>query len=66
MVGKCFCVTFWGDTNKLALVQKMYALIFDLDGGGIDELESLFLRFGGDLTPTSSGLAGYEAGQKVR
>lgn len=34
--------------NRLENAQRMYALIFDLDGVGLAELRNLFLRFGGD------------------
>lgn len=44
----CGGLAYLGRTNRIAMAQKMYALIFDIDGVGIDELISLFLRFGGD------------------
>ena len=44
----CSGLVYRGKSNKLSHAQRMNALIFDLDGVGIDELQNLFLRFGGE------------------
>lgn len=44
----CGGLAYCGGVNRLALAQRMNALIFDLDGVGYNELRSLFLRFGGE------------------
>ncbi len=42
----CSGLAYRGRTNKIAHAQQMNAMIFDLDGVGLDEMETLFLRFG--------------------
>ncbi len=44
----CSGLTYRRRANKLKNAQQMNALIFDLDGVGLNELRNLFLRFGGD------------------
>ena len=44
----CSGLVYRRNKNRLENAQRMNALVFDLDGVGIDELQSLFLRFGGD------------------
>ena len=42
----CSGLVYRGRTNKLEKAQRMNALIFDLDGVGIEEIGQLFNRFG--------------------
>ena len=44
----CSGLAYRRKENRLENAQRMYALIFDLDGVGLAELRNLFLRFGGD------------------
>lgn len=44
----CSGLTYHSRANRLKDAQCMNALIFDLDGVGLNEIQSLFLRFGGD------------------
>ena len=44
----CSGLVYRRKENRLENAQRMYALIFDLDGVGFSELRNLFLRFGGD------------------
>lgn len=44
----CSGLVYRGKANTLANAQRMNALIIDLDGVGVPELETLFLRFGGE------------------
>jgi hypothetical protein len=44
----CSGLAYRGRTNKIAHAQQMNAMVFDLDGVGLDELMNLFLRFGKD------------------
>lgn len=44
----CSGLTYRRKANRLENAQRMNALIFDLDGVGLNELQNLFLRFGGD------------------
>lgn len=44
----CSGLTYRRRANKLENAQQMNALIFDLDGVGLNELRNLFLRFGGE------------------
>lgn len=44
----CSGLTYHSKANRLKDAQCMNALIFDLDGVGLNEIQSLFLRFGGD------------------
>lgn len=44
----CSGLAYRGNRNRLKHAQNMNALIFDLDGVGIDEIQTLFLRFGGE------------------
>ncbi len=46
----CSGLAYRGRTNKIAHAQQMNAMIFDLDGVGLDEIETLFLRFGKSST----------------
>ena len=43
----CSGLVYRGRSNKLEHAQRMNALVFDLDGVGINELRNLFLRLGG-------------------
>lgn len=42
----CSGLSYRGRTNRLQNAQRMNALIFDLDGVGAHELQTLFVRFG--------------------
>ncbi len=42
----CSGLSYRGRTNRITNAQKMNALVFDLDNVGMDELSTLFLRFG--------------------
>ena len=44
----CSGLTYRGRANRLNNAQRMNALVFDLDGVGLEELRNLFLRFGGN------------------
>lgn len=44
----CSGLSYRQRSNKIANAQKMNALVFDLDGVGLYELNNLFLRFGND------------------
>lgn len=44
----CSGLVYRRKENRLENAQRMHALIFDLDGVGLEELQSLFLRFGGE------------------
>lgn len=44
----CSGLVYRKRANKLTNGQRMNALIFDIDGVGLDELRNLFLRFGGE------------------
>lgn len=46
----CSGLAYRGRTNKITHAQQMKAMVFDLDGVGLDELMNLFLRFGKDAT----------------
>jgi hypothetical protein len=46
----CSGLAYRGRTNKIAHAQQMNAMIFDLDGVGLDEIETVFLRFGKSST----------------
>lgn len=42
----CSGIAFRGRANRLENAQRMYALVIDLDGVGLSEIKTLFLRFG--------------------
>ncbi|MGL4790916.1 MAG: hypothetical protein ACRCW1_05845 [Anaerotignaceae bacterium] len=42
----CSGLSYRGKYNRLQNAQRMHALVFDLDGVGLDEIESLFIRIG--------------------
>lgn len=44
----CSGLTYRGRANRLQNAMRMNALVFDLDGVGLNELRNLFLRFDGD------------------
>lgn len=61
----CSGLSYRKRANKIANAQQMNALIFDLDGVGLDEIQNLFFRFGKDSslfrtlpTPTFIALSG--------